>query len=385
MSSSVELRGVDKYYSAGRSDATQVLFDVAFTANPGEFLVLLGPSGCGKSTSLRLVAGLEHPQKGDVLIDDRVVNTVPAAQRALAMVFQNYALFPHLTVEENIVFGLRVRRVSKNERAQRLQRAVELLELGPFLSRRPAQLSGGQRQRVALGRALVSGASLILMDEPLSNLDAKLRQQMRVELRQLQRDLGLTVLYVTHDQVEAMTMADRVVVMREGRVDQVDAPRALYQRPARAEVARFIGSPPMNLLDAHLTDGRIVVGEGENRLTVTPPPGLADLPDRLLLGVRPEDLRLDSEDNTTSARIRDVELLGADQLLHLDLGTANPLVARVHANTPVTVGQTPRFGVRTTDIHLFDADTGLRVAAWDDAVPAAEAPGERNPSIGVAK
>ncbi|WP_166355220.1 ABC transporter ATP-binding protein [Phytoactinopolyspora limicola] len=368
MSSSVQLRGIDKFYPSGRGASSQVLFDVSFEAPSGEFVVLLGPSGCGKSTSLRLIAGLEAAQTGQILIDGQVVNDVPAAQRKLAMVFQNYALFPHLSIAENIMFGLKVRRVDKHERRQRLAHTAELLELTPYLDRKPAQLSGGQRQRVALGRALVSGASLILMDEPLSNLDAKLRQQMRVDLRQLQRDLGLTVIYVTHDQVEAMTMADRVVVMREGRVDQIDHPRTLFQRPARASVARFIGSPPMNLLPARVADGAVVSTSGEIRVTV--PPGVDTLPSDVLLGVRPEDLTLDTGDQLVETTLTNVELLGADQLARFDIGGSNPLIARLHANLPVEDGARYRVGFRLKDLHLFDADTGERISAWDVATGA---------------
>ncbi len=255
MATSLTLRGIDKFFpSPGSATPVQVLFDFSFETRPGQFVVFLGPSGCGKSTALRLIAGLEQPQAGDIVIDGRVVNKVPAARRRLAMVFQSYALFPHLSVSENILFGLKVRRVPRKECNQRLERVAAQLELTDYLKRKPLQLSGGQRQRVALGRALVSGASLILMDEPLSNLDAKLRQQMRLELRDLQRELGLTVIYVTHDQVEAMTMADQVVVMREGRVDQVADPWTLYRFPCRTDVARFIGSPPMNLIPCQVTE-----------------------------------------------------------------------------------------------------------------------------------
>jgi ABC-type sugar transport system ATPase subunit len=369
MSSSVALRGVDKHYPAGRGATNQVLFDVSFEAEAGEFVVLLGPSGCGKSTSLRLIAGLEDAEGGEIIIDGRVVNKVPAAERKLAMVFQNYALFPHLSIAENIMFGLKVRRVDKDERKERLARTAELLELTPYLNRKPAQLSGGQRQRVALGRALVSGASLILMDEPLSNLDAKLRQQMRVDLRQLQRDLELTVIYVTHDQVEAMTMADKVVVMREGRVDQVDAPRTLYQRPARAAVARFIGSPPMNLLHATVSGSEIVT-EFDDGIRLPVPAG-AELPDQLLLGVRPEDIVLGTGEHQLEGKLDTVELLGADQLARFDVGNADPLIARLHANVPLTEGGTYRLGSNLTDFHLFDAETGLRVSGWDQTEPVA--------------
>ncbi len=361
MSSSLAIRSVDKFFpSAQRGQPVQVLYDFSFEANPGEFVVFLGASGCGKSTALRLIAGLESPQAGEILIDGQVVNDVPPARRRLAMVFQSYALFPHLSVAENIIFGLRVRRVPRRERESRLLRAAEQLELGDLLQRKPAQLSGGQRQRVALGRALVSGASLILMDEPLSNLDAKLRQQMRSELRALQRRLGLTVIYVTHDQIEAMTMADKVVVMRQGRVDQIADPLTLYRAPARAEVARFIGSPPMNLIRCVATDaGFSVVGARDTVLAVRRA-GIA-AGREVLVGIRPEDLMLEAGEITLRGRLDGVELIGADQLVKLHIGGSEPLVARIHNGTRVEEGQSYALGLRAADTHLFDAASGERI------------------------
>jgi ABC-type sugar transport system ATPase subunit len=349
----VELRGVDKFF-----DETQVLFDVSFAAEEGEFVVLLGPSGCGKSTSLRLLAGLESAGDGEIHIGDVVVNDMPAAARGLAMVFQNYALFPHLSVRENILFGLKVRRVSKEEREQRLDETAQLLGLVDYLDRKPAQLSGGQRQRVALGRALVSGAQVILMDEPLSNLDAKLRQQMRLELRALQKELGLTVVYVTHDQVEAMTMADRVVVMREGRVDQIADPRTLYQRPERAEVARFIGSPPMNLMPARAdVDGARLDGTS----LVVPVDTPDQLTERLFVGIRPEDFASDPAGIELPCEISTVELLGADQLVRFQVGEGHELVARLHPSEPAEPGSKRSMTLPSGALHFFDAETGQRL------------------------
>lgn len=362
MSSSLAIRSVDKFFPAPQRGApVQVLYDFSFEAAPGEFVVFLGASGCGKSTALRLIAGLETPQSGEIIIDGQVVNDVPAARRKLAMVFQTYALFPHLSVSENIIFGLKVRRVPKKERESRLMKVAEQLELSELLRRRPAQLSGGQRQRVALGRALVSGASLILMDEPLSNLDAKLRQQMRADLRQLQRRLGLTVIYVTHDQVEAMTMADKVVVMREGRVDQIADPLTLYRTPARAEVARFIGSPPMNLIKCVATDrGFQVIGAPDVVVDLK----RADIAAgrEVLLGVRPEDLVLEPGELSLQGRLDSVELLGADQLIKLDVGGSEPLVARIHNTVRVNEGSNCALGLRIQDTHLFDAASGERIS-----------------------
>ncbi len=267
---------------------------VSIGAEPGEFVALLGPSGCGKSTTLRLLAGLEPCDGGSIRIGGVDVTHAPPAQRGVAMVFQNYALFPHLSVAENIVFGLTVRRVPAAERQQRLARTAELLGLGPYLDRKPSQLSGGQRQRVALGRAIVAEAPVCLMDEPLSNLDAQLRQQMRAEIRELQQRLGITMLYVTHDQTEAMTMADKVVLMRAGKVEQQGSPQDLYTRPQTTFVAGFIGSPAMNLFPAAL------LAHGN--------------PD-MLLGVRPEDIGLVTESPQLRARVVAVEYLGAESLV----------------------------------------------------------------------
>ncbi|MGH7311164.1 MAG: ABC transporter ATP-binding protein, partial [Candidatus Rokuibacteriota bacterium] len=285
---------------------TRAVDDVSLTADAGRLLVLLGPSGCGKSTTLRLIAGLDGVSAGRIWIGDTDVTDLPPAARRLSMVFQSYALFPHLDVRENIVFGLKVRRVPAAERERRLARAVELLGIGPLLGRRPGQLSGGQQQRVALGRAIVAETPVTLMDEPLSNLDAQLRQDMRREIRALQQQLGITMVYVTHDQVEAMSMADRIVLLREGRVEQEATPDALYARPASVFTARFIGTPPMNVL--RLTDGlggAVIRGAGG-------PAVLSTRGEGFLLGLRPEDVRLDGAG--VAGRVIDGEYLGADTI-----------------------------------------------------------------------
>ncbi|MBV2155675.1 ABC transporter ATP-binding protein [Kitasatospora sp. SUK 42] len=363
----VVLEQISKTYQGARGVRHQALTGIDFTVPSGEFAALLGPSGCGKSTTLRIVAGLERADGGDLRIGGRSVTRVPAAERGLAMVFQNYALFPHLSVAENILFGLRSRRVPRAERNARLAEAARQLRLTEQLDRRPAQLSGGQRQRVALGRALVSGAELVLMDEPLSNLDARLRADMRTELRELQQRLGLTVLYVTHDQVEAMTMADRVIVMREGGIDQIAAPEELYARPASVRVASFIGSPPMNLLDVR-RDGTWLVldgAEGDGDRVRIEAAGLLkglpdELPEELVLGVRPEDLVPGPGELTLPAvRIRD-ELLGADRLIAFRVGTRTVQV-RVRADEHRPGGD--RLGARHTACHLFDRRTGARLDA----------------------
>jgi len=310
---------------------------VSLVAEPGQLVALLGPSGCGKSTLLRLIAGLERPEKGRIEIAGRDITHAPPAERGVAMVFQNYALFPHLTVAENIIFGLTVRRVDKAERARRLARAAELLGLQTLLGRKPAQLSGGQRQRVALARAIVAEAPVCLMDEPMSNLDAQLRQQMRSEIRELQQRLGITMLYVTHDQIEAMTMADRVVLMRTGRIEQQGTPRDLYERPASSFVASFIGTPAMNLFPS---------GDG-----------------RTLLGVRPEQLRLLPAGQGLPARVAAIEYLGAESLLVCE-AAGTRIIVRTAADAAHPLP--PRGAEIGLDwpahaLHRFDRDTGFRL------------------------
>jgi sn-glycerol 3-phosphate transport system ATP-binding protein len=331
--SRVELQGIGKRF--GAHAAVQ---DVHLVAEPGQFVALLGPSGCGKSTTLRLIAALEKPDAGRILIGGADVTHTPPAQRGIAMVFQNYALFPHLSVAQNIVFGLSVRRVDKAERNRRLARAAELLGLQALLERKPSQLSGGQRQRVALGRAIVAEAPVCLMDEPLSNLDAQLRQQMRSEIRELQQRLGITMLYVTHDQTEAMTMADRVVLMRAGRIEQQGTPQDLYERPASTFVAGFIGAPAMNLFPA--------------------PDGSATL------GVRPELMHLTSPAAGLPARVLAVEYLGAESLLICEAGpTTHPARVVLRAGGHDLPGRGDAVGLGWPDraLHRFDRDSGQRL------------------------
>jgi ABC-type sugar transport system ATPase subunit len=364
--SSVEIRGVSKAFRTRDLALARAVDNVTFRAEAGQFLALLGPSGCGKTTLLRIVAGLETPDAGDVLIGERRVNDVPAAKRRIAMVFQNYALYPHLSVAENIVFGLKVRKVSAAERAQRLQEAARMLGLADYLGRKPSELSGGQRQRVALGRAVVSQAQIVLMDEPLSNLDAKLRQQMREELRGLQQQLGLTVIYVTHDQVEAMTMSDRVVVMRRGEVEQCASPIDLYQRPATVTVAGFIGSPPMNLLPAtwQASAAEVVTASGALGFPVAlaqPPAGAHDV----LVGIRAEHLRLSGDGVAIAGVARVVEYLGADTIVGLDIGMPDRLMARLPGVVRFSIGQPVRLRVDPADLSVFDAASGRRLERSD--------------------
>jgi sn-glycerol 3-phosphate transport system ATP-binding protein len=314
---------------------TRAVDDVSFEAAAGRMLVLLGPSGCGKSTTLRLIAGLEAATAGRVAIGGVDVTRRPPAERRVSMVFQSYALFPHLSVAENIVFGLRVRRVSAAERRERLARVADLLGLTALLERRPSQLSGGQQQRVALGRALIAEAPVCLMDEPLSNLDAQLRLEMRREIRGLQQSLGITMVYVTHDQTEAMTMADQVILLREGRVEQDAPPEALYARPATAFAARFIGTPPMNVL---ALDDR-----------------------RRLLGIRPEDIRVlgAKEPGAVEALVRSIEYLGADSILMCAIGR-QALAVRAPGRVALAPGAPVSLAWARDAAHVFDAETGRR-------------------------
>jgi sn-glycerol 3-phosphate transport system ATP-binding protein len=337
--SSIVLEGVAKAW--GESIG---LHAIDLRIDAGTFCVLLGPSGCGKSTTLRIIAGLESASAGTVSIDGRDVTQLPPAERGIAMVFQNYALFPHLNVADNISFGLSVRKTPAAEAAARLKETAALLGLGSLLERRPSQLSGGQQQRVALGRALVAQAKVCLMDEPLSNLDAQLRQEMRLELRDLQRQLGLTVVYVTHDQSEAMSMADQVVLLNRGRVEQVGPPREMYARPATTFSARFVGTPPMNLLS--LADGCIAGSDVSAGLAAE------------TLGVRPESITL-GDDDGVPAVIRSVEYLGADLVLRCGVGTETLLV-RAGGQHQAKVGDAVRLRWHARDAHGFDA-AGVRI------------------------
>lgn len=323
---------------------------------PGEFLVLVGPSGCGKSTSLRMLAGLEPVSSGRISIGDRDVTRVPAKDRDIAMVFQNYALYPHMSVAENMAFALKIQKVSKSEIDRRVKEAAELLDLMPYLERKPKALSGGQRQRVAMGRAIVREPAAFLMDEPLSNLDAKLRVQTRTQIAALQRRLGTTTVYVTHDQVEAMTMGDRVAVLSAGVLQQVGSPRALYDEPANAFVAAFIGSPSMNLVETPVVDGGVRLGDA----TVSVERAILDkLPGKVaLLGVRPEDLAL--ADEGTTMKVTLVEELGADAYIYGDAsaadGTPISLIARAPGSTSVRMGDTVR--ARASKVHVFQPEGG---------------------------
>ena len=338
---------------------THALDDVSFTADAGTLVVLLGPSGCGKSTLLRMIAGLETPSAGRILIGGNDVTGLPPARRKLSMVFQSYALFPHLSVRENLLFGLRVRGEPARDYPRRLARVASLLGLEPYLERKPSQLSGGQQQRVALGRAVIAETSVCLMDEPLSNLDAQLRQEMRREIRALQQQLGMTLIHVTHDQTEAMSMADRVVRLRLGRIEQNDAPHALYSTPATRFAASFIGTPPMHLLEL-VRHGDALVPAGQTGPALAPAGAL----DAALLGLRPEDVRAVSPTSMGAvlATVSAVEYLGADTLVACRLGAAGEVATRVPGHRPFVPGDAIGLQWRTEDQHLFDVATGARMA-----------------------
>jgi sn-glycerol 3-phosphate transport system ATP-binding protein len=336
-----------------------VLDELSITVAGGSFTVLLGGSGCGKTTCLRLIAGLDLPTTGRIVIGGRDVTTLPPAARSVAMVFQSYALFPHLSVAENILFGLKARGVPRAERNRRLAHAIDLLGIRPLLGRKPSQISGGQQQRVALGRAIVAQAPVCLMDEPLSNLDAQLRAEMRREIVALQRRLGLTMIYVTHDQTEAMSMADQVVLLRAGRLEQAAAPDEVYDRPATTFVAGFIGSPPMNLLSLAPVEGGMVVA-GTDGPILAP----ACNSDRIA-GIRPEALgpvRPGGFDPTLGLLVEHSEYLGADTVLTGRVAaTAHRLQARLPGRCAVAPGELIRLAFPIRSVHLFEATTGARV------------------------
>ncbi len=325
----------------------------------GEFLVLVGPSGCGKTTSLRMLAGLEDVNAGRILIGDRDVTDLSPKDRDIAMVFQNYALYPHMSVADNMGFALKIAGTPKDEIRKRVEEAAQILDLTPYLDRKPKALSGGQRQRVAMGRAIVRQPQVFLMDEPLSNLDAKLRVQTRTQIASLQRRLGVTTVYVTHDQVEAMTMGDRVAVLNNGLLQQVDTPRRMYDHPNNIFVAGFIGSPAMNLLNTEAVDGGVKLGD-----TIYPVARdvLGKASKNVTVGVRPEDLEI--SDKGIPVTVELVEELGADANVHGSLRSGEtdlPVVARVDGRRPPEKGATVHFTPKQGHVHLFDTDSGLRI------------------------
>ena len=335
----ISLRNIVKRYGIGPK-AIQVIHGVNAEVTDGEFVVIVGPSGCGKSTLLRMVAGLEEISDGEIAIGGRVVNDAEPSERDIAMVFQNYALYPHMSVFDNMAYGLKIAKVPLAEIKQRVDKAAAILELGPYLQRKPREMSGGQRQRVAMGRAIVRQPQVFLFDEPLSNLDAKLRVQTRLEIQKLHRELGITSLFVTHDQIEAMTLAQRMIVMNAGRMEQFGTPEEVYTRPATTFVASFMGSPPMNLLK-----------NGPN--------AALGGPSGALMGIRPEHLQITP--TGWALQVETLEMLGAERLVYCRMGDEELIVRTDESQTPPPVGSTINVTPRADRLHWFDAATGFRL------------------------
>ncbi|MCK9314142.1 MAG: sn-glycerol-3-phosphate ABC transporter ATP-binding protein UgpC [Methanocorpusculum sp.] len=360
MAGRLVLENVNKYFSA----QNLAVSDFNLEVEEAEFLVLVGPSGCGKSTTLRMVAGLERVSSGEIFIDDLLVNDVPPRDRDIAMVFQNYALYPHMSVYDNMAFGLKMRRTPRSEIDGRVREVAKILNLNHLLKRKPRALSGGERQRVALGRAMVRHPRIFLMDEPLSNLDAQLRTQTRAEILKLHRKLQATFLYVTHDQVEAMTMGTRIAVMKEGKIQQIGSPQEVFERPANMFVAGFIGSPSMNFLPARLrnsTEKSVLSVLGSDleisAEQVAPLKLKGNGEQTLILGVRPEYLYPVGEEGGIKCRVDVVEMMGAEMYMHMQVGK-NELVARVKTDSSIRPGQKLAVQIDLSQIHLFDPQSG---------------------------
>ena len=366
---SLSLKNICKVYPNG----FEAVKDFNLEVEDKEFIIFVGPSGCGKSTTLRMIAGLEEISSGELIIDGKVMNDVEPKDRDIAMVFQNYALYPHMTVFDNMAFGLKLRKVPKDEIKAKVEEAARILDLEKLLDRKPKALSGGQRQRVAMGRAIVRNPKVFLMDEPLSNLDAKLRVQMRIEISKLHENLGATIIYVTHDQTEAMTLGTRIVVMKDGIVQQVDTPQNLYNTPCNQFVAGFIGSPQMNFMDALVNvngnDVTLKVGEHVLKVPASKRQALIDGGydgKTVVLGIRPEDVHdsqafiSNSPDSVIKSKIKVYELLGAEVFLYFDL-EGTQMTARVNPRTTLRTGDDAIFALDMEKIHLFDKDTELTI------------------------
>jgi len=364
--SGIVMKGIDKVYDKAE---TKSVDNFNLDIKDKEFIVFVGPSGCGKSTTLRMIAGLEDITAGELYIGDRIVNDVAPKDRDIAMVFQNYALYPHMSVYDNMAFGLKLRKFKKEDIEKRVQNAAKILGIDTFLDRKPKALSGGQRQRVALGRAIVRDPQVFLMDEPLSNLDAKLRVQMRAELTKLHQRLQTTTIYVTHDQTEAMTMATRIVVMKDGIIQQVGTPKDVYDLPENIFVAGFMGSPAMNFLKIRLEDGKAITGDKtfkipEGKMKLLRKHGYVNK--EVILGVRPEDIHDEplfieaSQDTTFDATIEVAELMGAEIFLYSSIGE-DQFVARVDSRTEASSGKTITLALDMNKAHFFDPETELRI------------------------
>jgi sn-glycerol 3-phosphate transport system ATP-binding protein len=356
----IHFRNIIKRYGSG-AGANQVLHGISASIADGEFVVIVGPSGCGKSTLLRMVAGLEAVSGGEILIGERVVNDVDPSDRDIAMVFQNYALYPHFKVFDNMAYGLRIRKLPEQQIKARVDKVAKMLELSHLLDRKPRQLSGGQRQRVAMGRAIVREPQVFLFDEPLSNLDAKLRAQTRLEIQKMHREMGVTSLFVTHDQVEAMTLGERLMVMNAGHLEQIGTPEVVYGQPATTFVAGFIGSPPMNLIKGRVEGGALVLGSGSLAL-----PAAAPRAGELTLGLRPEHAELGVAGSSPCQwplRVEMLEMLGAERLVYGRIHDAAFTLRIDGTLKPPAPGETVLVNVHAQHLHWFDASSGQRVAA----------------------
>ena len=369
----LSLRNIDKIYPNG----VQAVYDFNLDIADKEFIVFVGPSGCGKSTTLRMIAGLEEISSGELYINDKLMNEVNPKDRNIAMVFQNYALYPHMSVYDNMAFGLQIQKKDKKEIEEKVKRAAEMLELLPYLDRKPAALSGGQRQRVALGRAIVRQADIFLMDEPLSNLDAKLRSQMRTEISRIHDSLNTTTIYVTHDQTEAMSMASRIVVMKDGYIQQIGSPEEIYDYPENVFVANFIGSPPMNFFKGEMDQGKLIVGNDSIDLSEKNKNALKtfkDLDKDLIVGIRPEAFSLndlDGRENYIKAQIVNIEMLGDETIIYaedkkssvtIEEDGSNKIAVKVSGKfKDRNVGDSIKLFVNFNDIHLFDSKTQKRI------------------------
>jgi ABC-type sugar transport system ATPase subunit len=366
----VTIEGINKSFGTVR-----VLTDVSLQFPSRKFVTLLGPSGCGKTTLLRMIAGLETVDSGTIRFGDKVVNRLAPRDRNIAMVFQSYALYPQMTVRQNLGYGLRVRGIPKTARAEAIERVAQILEIDHLLDRRPAQLSGGQRQRVALGRAMVRSPDIFLMDEPLSNLDARLRIAMRAELRRFHLDLNATTIYVTHDQLEAMTMSDSIAVLNGGIVQQFGTPAEVYAAPANLFVAGFIGNPPMNLLPCRvaLRNGSLVAADEDIEIGIEHFRGQVAPEQDIVLGIRPQDLTLTTETagSTPSGRVWVVELVGSEKLVDIDFGNKRRLMVQTRADAPVREEDSVRVRIAPERVHLFDRETGRRIVSDSSARPGA--------------
>ena len=345
----LELQNITKVYPNG----TKAVNETSLNVEKGEFVVFVGPSGCGKSTLLRMIAGLEDITAGEIVLDGSIINTIDPSERDVAMVFQNYALYPHMTVYNNMAYGLKNRGISKQEIEDKVNEVAKLLEIDPYLSRKPSMLSGGQRQRVAMGRAIVRNPKIFLFDEPLSNLDAKLRNQMRLEIKKLQRHMGVTSIFVTHDQTEAMTLGDRIVVINDGIVEQVGTPKDIYSKPNTKFVAEFIGSPQMNIFNCKIDNG--IAKIDNNSINLNKSINVDDAS----IGIRPDDIQI-SDSGSISCKANLVEYLGSDMIIYSNMGDQE-FSCKLSSKIDVKAGDEFKFDIQPSLVHIFDNSSGKRI------------------------